>query len=427
MSGSDPSEPPSLEPIEQPEPGRARPARSAASAGPRASGPPNYRLRRFVALGVLAVVALVAGVFVVRSIMHDDEPVAEFSLADAAANAAKANLVDYEVTIFVGDEVITAAEGMIDQRTGSTYLRVSSSIGASSGAAPDDAAGSIGAASTSTSPAAGVATTVVAPGTIAAPTDPAGATTSDPSASVSSSSVVGGFVATASTVPAASPVPVVSTATGASTVPTAGPITSAGTDTSTTLDGPVVPDGPAQMDEATEVARYVDAEHQVVYVSSGAFAAAGLSFEQPWVRIDLAHLGDGVTVDLDQLAGLAGGDPLDVAPLLGSSTDVTQVEGDAEVDGSPVKRYRVVVAGDDVVAGVPAIAGQLDQLATSTPDTFTFVVAVDAGNRIRRLTYEVSNGDRTVTTDIVFRVPSEGATIEFPSEADTIDFANIVR
>lgn len=367
-------------------------------------------MRRFVALGVVGVAAVVAGVLVVRSVTKDDPPPTEFSLADAAANAAKAELVDYRVTIFVGDEVITSAEGMIDQRTGSTYLRVSSSIGASSDAAldaPDDALGSVSSTSTLDTVATSVPTaTGLAPATSVGVSSPATASTAASTAATTTVGAGGAFgpgdVATT-----LAPVP--------TTVATSGPAT------------PVVPDDPAAMDEATEVARYVDAEHQVVYVSSGAFAAAGLSFEQPWVRIDLGRLGKGVTVDLDQLAGLAGGDPLDVAPLLGASEDVTQIEGDAEVDGSPVKRYRVVVAGDQVVADVPAIADQLEQLDASTPETFTFVVAVDAGNRIRRLTYEVSNGDRTATTDIVFRVPADGATIEFPAEADTIDFGDIVR
>ncbi len=294
-------------------------------------------------------------------------------------------------------------------------------IGASNDAALEQAADALGGVdASSTTVAAGGATTPGTP-TTPAPSSTGGGVTTAPAGSVTSTSaVVSGFTATTvalpvtSVAPSAAPVAPVSSVTD----PAA---------TSTTLDGPVVPAGPAQMDEATEVARYVDAEHQVVYVSSGAFAAAGLSFEQPWVRIELARLGRGVTVDLDQLAGLAGGDPLDVAPLLGASEDVTAIDGDADVDGSPVKRYRVVVPGDEVVASVPAIAGQLDQLGASTPESFTFVVAVDAGNRIRRLTYEVSNGDRTATTDIVFRVPAEGATIEFPAEADTIDFADIVR
>jgi len=424
MSGSDPFEPPSPEPIELPDARRERPVRSGGGARPRPSRQPNYRLRRFVAIGIVAVVGVVAAVFVVRSITKDDPPVAEFSLADAAANATKAELVDYEVTILVGDEVITTAEGMIDQRTGSTYLRVSSSIGASSDAALDEAADALGSSSTTTSSGVVVVTTA-APGvtTSADGVDPS----LDPS--LAPSSTIGGA---STSVPGLVPTSSVAGSGLLRSTPTSGapaPTPDATPDTSpdTTLDGPVVPDDVAAMDEATEVARYVDAEHQVVYVSSGAFAAAGLSFEQPWVRIDLARLGKGVTVDLEQLAGLAGGDPLDVAPLLGASEDVTQIDGDADVDGSPVKRYRVVVPGDQVVAEVPAIAGQLEQLEASVPESFTFVVAVDAGNRIRRLTYEVSNGDRTATTDIVFRVPVEGATIEFPAEADTIDFGEIVR
>lgn len=397
MTGSEPSDRPrGADEGREPRPATsARPARPTGSASPRRE--PNYRMRRFVAIGVLAVVAVVAVVLVVRSVRKEDAPAEAFSLADAAANAADAELVDYDVTILVGDEVITTASGMIDLRTGSTYLRVSSSIGETSASTdvPEIEAASTTIASTSSTPVS------VSSGPTSTAATVAGATGTTVAAA--GTTLVAGAADTA----------IVATAP-------------AGT-TADTLDAPVVPDGVAAIDEATEVSRYVDASEQVVYVSSGAFAAAGLDFERPWVRIDLRRLGDGVTVDLDQLAGLAGGDPLDVAPLLGEATDVREIDGEAEVVGDPVKRYRVVLAGDDVAGVAPAIADQLEQLDAAVPDTFTFVVAVDAENRIRRLTYEVSNGERTVTTDIVLRVVREDTAIEFPDEADTIDFGDIVR
>ena len=162
---------------------------------------------------------------VVRSMRSDDAPAEAFSLAGAAANAADAKLVDYDVTILVGDEVITTASGMIDVRTGSTYLRVSSSIGETSDAT--DLAG-LDDSSTSTAVSAGASTSV---GGTDAATPGAVATTAGPG-----TAVVAADAAAAAT----------TTAVVAATTTAATATTDAATD-DTGLDAPSVPEETAKL------------------------------------------------------------------------------------------------------------------------------------------------------------------------------------
>ena len=176
----------------------------------------------------------------------------------------------------------------------------------------------------------------------------------------------------------------------------------------------------------------VDAAEQAVYVAASSLASIGLSFDRPYVRIDVAHLGDGVHLDVPALVGRYGGDPLAVIQLLGRTaaqdlgtetiegelvvapgtdetdeTDETKVTG-ASGESAPtdtadgderVEHFRVEVTVDALLEANPDLRTLLHLGDTGVADTDATAVSTTSAPRTEASTDASTGASDQASTD----------------------------
>src|SRR6266536_5557753 len=126
----------------------------------------------------------------------------------------------------------------------------------------------------------------------------------------------------------------------------------------------------------------------VIYVRSDALASS-LPGGKHWLKLDLKALGDKAGVDLGALKQLGGGtDPTQFLGYLKKAGDVKKV-GAEDIDGTPTTHYRATIDLDKLAGSAGGAAGSVRQLEQLTGGkTIPTEIWIDGKGRARRQTID---------------------------------------
>ena len=138
--------------------------------------------------------------------------------------------------------------------------------------------------------------------------------------------------------------------------------------------------GPSGTTPTEELSGFVyDAPNAAVYLDSDVFAAMGLRFERPFVRIDLDGLANGVELDTEELLARYGGSPMPIIDLLGGTA--AEDLGAETLDGEAVEHFRAELSLAELLAIDPDLRslmriGDSARPSGSSPDESSSVDSV---------------------------------------------------
>jgi hypothetical protein len=165
----------------------------------------------------------------------------------------------------------------------------------------------------------------------------------------------------------------------------------------------------------------IDTRNLVVYASTDAVTdLLPVPIEAEYVKLDLGSLAGGGVVDVPAIAN-----PLDVAQLLASADDAAEV-GDDEIDGEPVRQYRVTVGPATLTAQDPQIGELIESLGVDLPAGITFDVWVTETSELRRIRYELPGEAGAASYELDIRPLAEAPDIELPADSETLDLSEVL-
>ena len=168
-----------------------------------------------------------------------------------------------------------------------------------------------------------------------------------------------------------------------------------------------------------EIQLLVDGTDGIVYL--GADALGGLlPADSAWISIDLAVLAERSGVSLDDLRSEFVVDPAASAQALLDADNAVEL-GTEEIDGVTVRHYEVTVDLAAAIAAAPQAAEQFDaelgQLDAVLPDTVTYDVWVTEDNQLRRVAFDITVADQTVSMVLDMTTSSEPLDLQVPADA----------
>lgn len=170
-----------------------------------------------------------------------------------------------------------------------------------------------------------------------------------------------------------------------------------------------------------------DGAAQVVYLDAGALGESWPS-DARWLAIDVATLAGESGLGIDELLDQFGANPLDTARIFDAlgADEVVEV-GDDEIDGVPVRHYRVTVDVADALGALPQFDDQVPQ-GTAVPDV-VYDVWVTEDNLLRRMSFGVDAGDGSSDSfEVVMNLYQVDGTLDVtvPSADEVFDMTQLL-